>query len=192
MPKKSNLKKTVLKILEEKDLSKKEINLELKEVYNKNFSDKTLNEVLVKLLREEKIDVVGYDLSIYEGMKRVQSLKPEGMIFGSIKIEQLEMEFLFKKLESEDLETIKKAYTQLKNIFFKRLKSVEKTDYLKKYDININEEIFENLIYYINSQELEQKITLKEKFIHALSNKEGSDKLLAQIIQLSILYSSNK
>jgi len=192
MPKKSNLKKTVLKVLEEKDLSKKEINLELKEVYNKNFSDKTLNEVLVKLLREEKIDVVGYDLSIYEGMKRVQSLKPEGMIFGSVKIEKLEMEFLFKKLESEDLETIKKAYTQLKNIFFKRLKSVEKTDYLKKYDININEEIFENLIYYINSQELEQKITLKEKFIHALSNKEDSDKLLAQIIQLSILYSSNK
>ncbi|GAB4310215.1 MAG: hypothetical protein Kow0019_07970 [Methanobacteriaceae archaeon] len=192
MPKKSNLKDTVLNLLKDKDLSRKDINLALREVYSKKFSDKTLNEVLVKLLREEKIGVVGYDLNIYNGMKRVQSLKPDGMIFGSFKYEQFEMEILFKKLDSEDLETVKNAHSQLKKIFFNRLKTIEEKNNLKQYDIEIKEEIFENLIYYINSQDQEQKNTLKEKLIWALSNKEDSDKLLAQIIKLSALYSSNR
>jgi len=192
MPKKSNLKNIVQELLEDKDLSKKEITSELKEVYNKNFSDKTLNEVLVKLLRDEKIDVVGYDLSIYDGMRRVQSLKPDGMIFGSLKIEQIQIEILFKKLESENIGTVKKAHSQLKKIFCRRLKSLKQKNYLEKYDIKINNTIFDDVIHYINSQELEQKRTLKEKFIWALANKEDSSKLLTQIIQLSQLYSQNK
>ena len=192
MPKKSNLKNIVQELLEDKNLSKKEITSELKEVYNKNFSDKTLNEVLVKLLRDEKIDVVGYDLSIYDGMRRVQSLKPDGMIFGSLKIEQIQIEILFKKLESENIGTVKKAHSKLKKIFCRRLKSLKQKNYLEKYDIKINNTIFDDVIHYINSQELEQKRTLKEKFIWALANKEDSSKLLTQIIQLSQLYSQNK
>lgn len=192
MPKKSNLKNIVQELLEDKNLSKKEITSELKEVYNKNFSDKTLNELLVKLLRDEKIDVVGYDLSIYDGMRRVQSLKPDGMIFGSLKIEQIQIEILFKKLESENIGTVKKAHSQLKKIFCRRLKSLKQKNYLEKYDIKINNTIFDDVIHYINSQELEQKRTLKEKFIWALANKEDSSKLLTQIIQLSQLYSQNK
>ena len=149
MPKKSNLKNIVQELLEDKNLSKKEITSELKEVYNKNFSDKTLNEVLVKLLRDEKIDVVGYDLSIYGGMKRVQSLKPDGMIFGSLKIEQIQIEILFKKLESENIGTVKKAHSQLKKFFCRRLKSLKQKNYLEKYDININNTIFDVVIDYI-------------------------------------------
>ncbi|MGC9517343.1 MAG: hypothetical protein ACP5C3_06580 [Methanomicrobiales archaeon] len=192
MPKKSNLKNMVEKLLEDKDLSKKELNYQLKEVYNKNFSDKTLNEVLVKLLKEEKIDLVGYDLSIYDGMKRIQSLKPDGMIFGSLKIDKIEIEVLFRKLDSENLETVKNAHSKLRKIFLNRLKNVKLIEILKKCDITINDDLFDDLIYYINSKDLEQKRTLIEKLIWALTNREDSDKIFSQIIQLSRLYAHNK
>lgn len=87
MPKKYNVKSLILEILSENDFAKHDLLRKIKTNYGISISDKTLNEVLVKLLRDSEIRVVGYDLSIYDGAKRVQSLKSKGIIFSKFKKE---------------------------------------------------------------------------------------------------------
>ena len=81
MSKKYNVKSLILELLYENDLAKHDLSRKIKTIYGLSISDKTLNESLVKLLRNSEIYVVGYDLSIYDGVKRVQSLKSDGIIF---------------------------------------------------------------------------------------------------------------
>ena len=85
MPKKYNVSYLILEMLSENDLAKHDLLRKIKTMYDLSISDKTLNESLVKLLRNYKIYVVGYDLSIYDGAKRVQSLKSDGIIFSKFK-----------------------------------------------------------------------------------------------------------
>lgn len=81
MSKKYNVKSLILDLLSENDLAKHELLRRIRTTYGLSISDKTLNESLVKLLRDSNICVIGYDLSIYDGAKRVQSLKSDGIIF---------------------------------------------------------------------------------------------------------------
>lgn len=81
MSKKYNVKSLILEMLSENDLAKHDLLRKIKTIHGLSISDKTLNEALIKLLRDSEIQVVGYDLSIYDGAKRVQSLKSEGIIF---------------------------------------------------------------------------------------------------------------
>lgn len=85
MPKKYNVSYLILEMLSENDLAKHDLLRKIKTIYDLSISDKTLNESLVKLLRNSEICVVGYDLSIYDGAKRVQSLKSDGIIFSKFK-----------------------------------------------------------------------------------------------------------
>jgi len=183
MPKQSNLKDIILKILKNSNLSKKEIKKQLVQLSGKKYSDKTINEFLFKLLKERKIDVVGYDLSIYDGVKRVQSLKSEGIIFTSIKTDVIDIEVMFKNLDSNDPDIVKNSYNALKKIFFKRWTKVQPD---VEYDIKIDT-IYDNLLNYINTQEFVIKRNLIKKYAIAFSDKEESDKLLLQLIELSRL-----
>lgn len=184
MPKQSNLKDIILKILKNSNLSKKEIKKQLIQLSGKKYSDKTINEFLFKLLKEREIDVVGYDLSIYDGVKRVQSLKSEGIIFTSIKTDVIDIEVMFKNLDSNDPDVVKNSYNALKKIFFKRWKKVQPE--VEDDDIKIDT-IYDNLLNYINTQESEIKRNLIKKYAIAFSDKEESDKLLLQLIELSRL-----
>ncbi len=81
MSKKYDIKSLILEILSENDFAKYELSHKIRTIYGLSISDKTLNESLIKLLYTSKIEVVGYDLSIYDGVKRVQSFKSDGIIF---------------------------------------------------------------------------------------------------------------
>jgi hypothetical protein len=185
MPKKSKLNDIILKILKDRTLSKKEIINQLVQISDNKYSDKTINEVLFKLLKEGKIDVVGYDLSIYDGVKRVQSLKPEGIIFSIIKTDMIDIEIMFKNLDSDDPDIVKNSYNNLRKIFFKRWSQIQSAD-LYYQNIGIDD-IYDNLLNYINTQESEMKRNLITKYALAFSEKENSDKILRQLIELSNL-----
>ncbi|MDI6643665.1 MAG: hypothetical protein QME14_01295 [Methanobacteriaceae archaeon] len=185
MPKQSKLKDILLKILKDRTLSKKQILDELIKISDKKYSDKTINEALFKLLKEGKIDVVGYDLSIYDGIKRVQSLKSEGIMFTSIKQDLIDIEIMFKNLDSDEPDIVKNSYYSLRKIFMNRWSKIESND-LMKVDHDI-ETIYDNLLNYINTQESEVKRNLIKKYAIAFSDKEESDKILLQLIELSKL-----
>lgn len=85
MSKGYNVKSLILELLSENDLAKYELLLKIKTNYGLSISNKTLNESLIRLLQNSEICVVGYDLSIYDGSKRIQSLKSDGIIFSKFK-----------------------------------------------------------------------------------------------------------
>jgi len=45
----------------------------------------------MSLLKEKKIYITNYDFSIYEGVKRIQSIKPDGIVFGMMKTDFVEI-----------------------------------------------------------------------------------------------------
>ncbi|MGZ7208808.1 MAG: hypothetical protein ACXVHV_02915, partial [Methanobacterium sp.] len=144
-------------------------------------SDKTLNEILMNLLKDGEIYITGYDFNVYNGMKRIQSIKAEGIIFGQIKTNPLEIGLLISQLESDNPQDVKEASHKLKIIFR------EKVDELKKRDINEVEIrninlLFNKLIYNLNSQSKDQKTVLTNKLAWSLSNEEGSTELLKSLI----------
>ena len=85
MPKNYNMKEIILELLKSKELSKKELLENIRSKSNRSTSDKTLNESLMVLLKEKKIYITSYDFGIYDGVKRIQSIKPEGIVFGLMK-----------------------------------------------------------------------------------------------------------
>jgi len=125
MPKKYNIKEFILKILEEKELSKKKILEEIREKSDRLISVKTLNETLMGLLKERKVDISGYDFDIYEGIKRIQSIKPDGIIFSLVKTDPIEINILLKQLESNNLDEVKKASDILKRAFKRKIREIE-------------------------------------------------------------------
>ncbi|MGZ7096405.1 MAG: hypothetical protein ACXVHW_11010 [Methanobacterium sp.] len=177
----TNLRDMTLEIIQENELSKKKILEEVRKHSGKSVSDKTLNEILMNLLKDGEIYITGYDFNVYNGMKRIQSIKAEGIIFGQIKTNPLEIGLLISQLESDNPQDVKEASHKLKIIFR------EKVDELKKRDINEVEIrninlLFNKLIYNLNSQSKDQKTVLTNKLAWSLSNEEGSTELLKSLI----------
>ena len=83
MPKNYNLKELILENLDGKELSKKTLLESIRRGSERSTSDKTLNESLMSLLKERKIYITNYDFSIYEGIKRIQSIKPDGILLSA-------------------------------------------------------------------------------------------------------------
>ena len=176
MSKNSELKELTLNIIEEKELSRKKL---LEEIRNQsNISDKTLNEILMSFLKEGKIYISGYDFNVYNGIKRIQSIKADGIMFGSIKTDPLEIGLLINQLENNDPEKVKEASHKLKIIFKGKMNEIENLD----LQVKNTTLLFNKIIYYLNSQKNDQKVVLKNKLAWSLSSEEGSVALLENLI----------
>lgn len=151
MPKGLNLGELILKILKKNELSKKKISKELRKKLDRKISDKTINETLMKLLAEGKICLTGYDFDVYKGTRRIQSIRSDGLIFALIKTDPMEINILIKQLESDNPEEVKEALYRLKGIFRGKMEEVR--------DLNIQDvnALFNQIIFYINSQREDQK-----------------------------------
>ena len=179
MPKNYNLKELIIESLDGKELSKKTLLESIRKGSERSTSDKTLNESLMSLLKEKKIYITNYDFSIYDGVKRIQSIKPDGIVFGMMKTDFVEIETLLKQLESNEVNTVQNASSKLKRNF--RIK----IDELKsRGEFNLREDIdtiFNRTIFYIYSQSEEKKRILINKFAWSLSNEEGATDLFIDI-----------
>lgn len=178
MPKNYNFKGSILELLDDKELSKKEIFNEIRSESEVLTSDKTLNESLMALLKDGKIYITGYDFNVYNGVKRIQSIKTEGLIFGRVKLDFIELSALIKQLESSDVAEVNDASLKLKSIFKMRVNEVgDNSINLKGLD-----DIFNRMIYYMDSQKEDQKRVLLKKLAWSLSNEKGSDKTFKNIL----------
>lgn len=178
MPKNYNFKGSILELLDDKELSKKEIFNEIRSESEVLTSDKTLNESLMALLKDGKIYITGYDFNVYNGVKRIQSIKTEGLIFGRVKLDFIELSALIKQLESSDVAEVNDASLKLKSIFKMRVNEV------KDDSINLKglDDLFNRMIYYMDSQKEDQKRVLLKKLAWSLSNEKGSDKTFKNIL----------
>lgn len=178
MPKNYNFKGSILELLDDKELSKKEIFNEIRSESEVLTSDKTLNESLMALLKDGKIYITGYDFNVYNGVKRIQSIKTEGLIFGRVKLDFIELSALIKQLESSDVAEVNDASLKLKSIFKMRVNEIgDDSINLKGLD-----DIFNRMIYYMDSQKEDQKRVLLKKLAWSLSNEKGSDKTFKNIL----------
>jgi len=180
MPKNYNLKELIIESLDGKELSKKTLLESIRKDSERSTSDKTLNESLMSLLKEKKIYITNYDFSIYDGVKRIQSIKPDGIVFGMMKTDFVEIETLLKQLESNDVNTVQNASSKLKRNFRIKIDEVKsRGEFNLKEDIDT---IFNKTIFYIYSQSEEQKRILINKFAWSLSNEEGATDLFIDIL----------
>ncbi|MGF7117949.1 hypothetical protein [Methanobacterium oryzae] len=177
MSKNRDLKELTLKIIGEKELSKKKLLDELRK--KSNISDKTLNEILMSFLKDKKICITGYDFDVYTGIKRIQSIKSDGIVFGLIKTDPIEIDILIKQLESDDPSKVKDALYRLKIIFKKK---IEQADDGRKIYIQNADDIFNKVIFQIKSCPDDQKAVLRNKLALCLSGVEGSDELFEHFI----------
>ncbi|AEG18525.1 hypothetical protein MSWAN_1511 [Methanobacterium paludis] len=171
----------MLEMLDKRELSKIELFDEIRRESEISTSDKTLNESLMSLLKENEIYITGYDFDIYDGVKRIQSIRTEGLVFGRVKLNFVEIENLIAQLETTDVETVKKASYKLKMLFRKKFEELE----YKNISEGITEDFdafFNRTIYYIKSQKKEQKDSLWNKLAWSLSNDNGSDDIFLNII----------
>lgn len=91
MPRKYNIDRVILEVLQEGDLSRVELGERIRSEIGFAVTDKTINEAIFKLLKASRITVTGYDLGVYDGVERVQSLKPDGIVFGLVQRDPVEM-----------------------------------------------------------------------------------------------------
>lgn len=179
MSKNHQLKELTLDIIGEKELSRKKLLEEIRK--QSNISDKTLNEILMSFLMEGKIYITGYDFDVYNGIKRIQSIKSEGLIFGVIKTDPLDINILINQLESDDPVEVKNASHKLKIIFSGKMDEI-KNNKSEEFNITNKTLIFNRIIYYLNTQPQDQKNVLKNKLAWSLSNEKGSIDLLKNLI----------
>lgn len=172
----NDLKELTLEVIQENELSKRKILEVIRKKSGRYVSDKTLNEILMNLLREGEIYITGYDFGIYNGMKRIQSIKAEGIIFGMIKNNPLEIGLLINNLESKNPVEVKGSLNKLR-IIFRR-----KVDGLNEIEIENVNLLFNKIMYYINNQTKDQKTVLINKLAWSLSSEEGSADLLKSFI----------
>lgn len=181
MPRNYNLRKLILEILENEELSKKKVLEIIRSKSEIATSDKTFNESLMALLREGKVYIVGYDFTIYDGVKRIQSIRPDGIIFGVSRTDFVEIETILKQMESNDHEEVYYASKNLKRIFRQKMEEYqnngEKLDNQKGVD-----SIFNQTVFHMNSMGEEQKRTFRNKLAWSLSNNKGSLDLFKNII----------
>lgn len=181
MSKNHKLKELTLEIIGEKELSRKKLLEEIRK--HSNISDKTLNEILMSFLREEKIYITGYDFDVYDGIKRIQSIKSDGLIFGVVNTEPLDINMLINQLESDDPLKVKEASHKLKTIFRGKISEIKNNELNDLYiDMDNRTLIFNKIIHYLNTQPQDQKTVLKNKLAWGLSSEKGSTRLLKNLI----------
>lgn len=181
MPRNYKLKELILEELDNREMSKKELLGNIIKDSEINISDKTFNESLMNLLKEGKICMIGYDFDVYHGVKRIQSIRPDGIIFSPVKTDFFEIETLLKKLESTDEDEVKNASYKIKRIFRNKIKELEE----KGVSLNGDgaDSIFNRIVYYIDSQPEKQKKILTTKFAWSLSDVEGEDEFLEDVLK---------
>jgi hypothetical protein len=180
MPKNYNMKEIILELLEGQELSKKELLEEIRRKSERSTSDKTLNESLMNLLKEKRIYITNYDFSIYNDVKRIQSIKPEGIVFGLMKTDFVEIETLIKLLESNDVEEVRNASSKLKMNFRNKMDDLKLRETFEM--IEDLDTLFNKTIFYIYSQSDDQKRILINKLAWSLSNESGSLDLFEDIL----------
>lgn len=180
MPKNYNLRKLILEILEGEELSKKKILETIRKKSGICTSDKTFNESLMNLLHEGQIYIVDYDFAIYNGVKRIQSIRPEGIVFGVSKMDFVEIETIFKQMESNNHEEVYRASKNLKRIFRRKMEELQSKGILS--NSNGADAFFDQTIFYMNSMGEKQKRSLRNKLAWSLSNNKGSLELFKNII----------
>ncbi|HPX78015.1 MAG TPA: hypothetical protein PL055_04545 [Methanobacterium sp.] len=188
MPRNYRLKELILQVLDKKELSKKELLEYIKKNSKMNISDKTFNESLMTLLKEGKLCMIGYDFSIYQDVKRIQSIRPDGIIFSLVKTDFFEIESLLKKLDTGNEEEVKNASYKLRRIFRNRILEKQEEGTLKEeIDTLLGGEsvdaVFNKIIFYIDSQPEKQKRILKTKLAWSLSDVESEDNFLEDILK---------
>jgi len=182
MPKNYNLRKLILEVLEGDELSKRKILEIIRSRSGVGTSDKTFNESLMALLREGQIYIADYDFSIYDGVKRIQSIRPEGIVFGVSRMDFVEIETILKQMESNDHEEVYKASKNLKRIFRRKLDELQ-----KQGNNNVAmgaDSLFNQTIFYMNSLGEEPKRALRNKLAWSLSYNKGSLELFKSITEL--------
>lgn len=181
MPRNYKLKELILETLDEKELSKKELLGYIMSNSHINISDKTFNESLMTLLKDGKICMIGYDFNIYNDVKRIQSIRPDGIIFSLVKTDFFEIESLIKKLESGNEDDVRNASYKLKRIFRKKMNELEGNGFLSESESA--DTLFNRIIYYMDSQHEKQKKILTTKLAWSLSDVEGEDHFLEDIMK---------
>jgi hypothetical protein len=180
MPKNYNLRRLILEVLESDELSKRKILETIRSRSGVGTSDKTFNESLMALLREGQIYIADYDFSIYDGVKRIQSIRPEGIVFGVSRMDFVEIETIIKQMESNDHEEVYKASKNLKRVFRRKIDEVQVEGNLKVE--NGADTLFNQTIFYMNSLGEEPKRNLRNKLAWSLSNNKGSLDLFKSIV----------
>jgi len=188
MSKNSGLRELTLKIIGEKELSKRKLLEEIRKT--SNISDKTLNEILMSFLKDKKIYIIGYDFDVYEGIKRIQSIKSEGIVFGLIRTEPLDINILLKKLDSEDPIELKDAFYKLKIIFRQKISEINNSN--TSFDLYDSDTLFNRIILHIKSRPKNQKETLQNKLALGLSNEGNSLELLEHLINYIVSQDETK
>ena len=179
MPRNYKLKELILESLDERELSKKELLDHIIEKSDTNISDKTFNESLMILLKDGKICMIGYDFDVYHGVKRIQSIRPDGIIFSIVKTDFFEIETLIKKLDGSE-EEVKNSSFKIKRIFRNKIRELQENGVT--LDSGGADTLFNRIIYYIDSQPDKQKKILTTKFAWSLSDVEGEDGFLEDIL----------
>jgi hypothetical protein len=180
MPKNYNLRRLILEVLESDELSKKKILETIRSRSGIGTSDKTFNESLMSLLREGQIYIADYDFTIYDGVKRIQSIRPEGIVFGVSRTDFVEIETILKQMESNDHEDVYRASKNLKRIF--RRKIDESQNDGTSGSESGADTLFNQTIFYMNSLGEEPKRNLRNKLAWSLSNNKGSLELFKSIV----------
>jgi hypothetical protein len=178
----NNLRELTLEIIQENELPKRKILEGIRKKSGRSVSDKTLNEILMNLLKEGEIYITGYDFDVYNGMKRIQSIKAEGIIFGQMETNPLEIGLLINQLESKDSLELKESSNKLKIIFRGKIDELKNNDFNDEIEIKNVNLLFNKIIYYINNQAKDQKTVLINKLAWSLSNEDGSADLLRSLI----------
>lgn len=180
MPRNYKLKELILESLDKKEMSKKDLLGHIISNTHMKISDKTFNESLMNLLKEGKICMIGYDFGIYQDVKRIQSIRPDGIIFSLVKTDFFELETLINKLDSGNEEEVKNSSYKLKRVFRNRIRELEKDGVIK--EVESADTLFNKIIYYISSQQEKQKKILTTKLAWSLSDVEGEDNFLKDIL----------
>lgn len=181
MPRNYKLKESILQTLDEKELSRKELLGYIMRNSKMNISDKTFNESLMTLLKDGKVCMIGYDFGIYHDVKRIQSIRPDGIIFSLVKTDFFEIESLINKLDSGNEEEVKNASYKLRRIFRKKIKELEEEGILSKKENA--DTLFNRIVFYIDSQPEKQKKILTTKLAWSLSDVESEDNFLEDILK---------
>lgn len=125
--------------------------------------EKTYKEAVMELLRDNKIQIIGYDFSVYSG--RMQSIKGEGLVFSLVKKTFVEIFPVIDRLDKSTEEDAKNVYDEL----FKRFK--------------IKNEEYENE-QFRKYEELESKIQIKPlKDFYDKIEKKQSDIINNEIVK---------
>ncbi|BDZ69128.1 hypothetical protein [Methanobacterium ferruginis] len=180
MPKNYNLRKLILEVLEGDELSKRKILEIIRSRSGIGTSDKTFNESLMALLREGQIYIADYDFTIYDGVKRIQSIRPDGVVFGVSRMDFVEIETILKQMESKDHEEVYRASKNLKRIFRRKIDEVQNDGTLNIG--NGSDSLFNQTIFYMNSMGEEPKRSFRNKLAWSLSNNNGSLELFKSIV----------